>query len=166
MILSIQKKKNIVSKINKMAHISLSTIIANIKKINVNRITQLRKNSRINNIKIYVVKNTLLKISLKKTPLECLNNYLHGVILIAFSIHNEDNAIKLFTNFQENNKYFKIIAAVLHGKILSLSEIDRIAHLPSYNDAVAQLIRIIKISTIGKLFFVLLKIKEKKCTIK
>ncbi|CAL4041975.1 50S ribosomal protein L10 [Buchnera aphidicola (Phyllaphis fagi)] len=166
MILNIQKKKNIIAKINKIAHIALSVIIADTRTVNVNKITQLRKHGRINNVKIHVVKNTLLKISFQNTSLECLNNHLFGPSLIAFSINDSESAIKLFHNFHKNNKNFKIITAALHGKILSPLEINQIANLPSYQEAIIHLIITIKTATIGKLLFVLLAIKQKKCTIK
>ncbi|CAL4317912.1 50S ribosomal protein L10 [Buchnera aphidicola] len=161
MALNLQQKKNIVTKINKIAKSSKSAIIAKIKKISVNKINKLRKNSRKKNVLIYIIKNTLLKISLQDTHLQCLNNKIAGSIIIGFSKEHPGSAAKLFNSFSKKNKNFKIISATLNGKILSQSEIIQLSNLPTYEEAIIRLIITIKNATIGKLITVLQLIKKK-----
>lgn len=160
MALKIKKKKEIINKINKIAKTALSAVIATSKNISVNKITELRKISRIENVFICVIKNTLLKISLKKTHLECLNKIISGPIIIGFSLKNPESTAKIFKNFSKENKKFKIITAALNKKLLSKDEIEKLATLPSLKEALTHLIITIKNATIGKLFSILLAIKE------
>lgn len=166
MALNLKKKKEIVFKINKIANSALSAVLADAQGINVNEITKLRKKSRENHVTINIVKNTLLKISINNTNLECLKKKIVGSTLLACSIKHPGSAIKLFKNFSKTNKHFKIKAATLNGKILSELEIEKLANLPTYEEAIIKFIITIKTATIGKLFFVLLLIKQKKENIK
>lgn len=160
MALKIKKKKEIINKINKIAKTALSAVIATSKNISVNKITELRKISRIENVFMCVIKNTLLKISLKKTHLECLNKIISGPIIIGFSLKNPESTAKIFNNFSKENKQFKIITAALNKKLLSKNEIEKLATLPNLKEALTHLIITIKNATIGKLFSILLAIKE------
>ncbi|CAL4317963.1 50S ribosomal protein L10 [Buchnera aphidicola] len=166
MALNLQQKKNIVCKINKIANSSLSAIIAENNNICVNDITQLRKNSRSENVEIHVVKNTLLKLSFQNTHLSCLNDQLKGPALIGFSMKNPGNAEKIFKNFKNNNKKIKIITAAYQGRILSKQEINYFANLPSLKEAIMSFMYTMKHAAIGKFLLLLLNIKKKKETLK
>ncbi|WP_343182559.1 50S ribosomal protein L10 [Buchnera aphidicola] len=161
MALNLQQKKHIVSKINKIASVSLSAVLAKKKKITTNEITKLRKHSRIEEIEIHVVKNTLLKKSLKTTQFECLNKKISGPIIIGFSLHHPGSVAKLFTQFQKKNSNFKILTAAYNKKILTNTEIENLSKLPNLKEAIQKIITIIKFTTVGKLFSILLEIKKK-----
>ncbi|CAL4317992.1 50S ribosomal protein L10 [Buchnera aphidicola] len=162
MTLNLDQKKKIVFKMHEMANKTLSAVLADSTGVNVNKINILRKKSRKNNVKINIIKNTLLKMSINKTPLECLKKKIAGSILIGYSLKEPENAVKLFHNFSKKNKNFKIKAATLYGKILSSLEIEKLANLPSYKEAIIRFIHTIKTATIGKLKFILLQIKQMK----
>lgn len=162
MALNLHDKKKIVIKINKIAKKALSAIIAVPNNISANKINILRKISRQDNVCLYVIKNTLLKISLKSTQLECLNQNISGPTIIGFALDHPGSAAKIFYQFSQQNKDFKIVTAAIHNKILSQPEIHALAHLPTLKEAITQFIITIKTATIGQLFSILLAIKEQK----
>ncbi|CAL4041932.1 50S ribosomal protein L10 [Buchnera aphidicola (Takecallis arundicolens)] len=162
MALNLETKKSIVMKINTIAKKALSAVIATIKNIPAKKITTLRKTGRTENVFLYVVKHTLLKIALKKTKLKCLNTKIHGSTLIGFSLENPGSVAKIFKKFSQENQSFKIVTAAMHDKILSQTEIHTLANLPSFTEAITHFIITIKTATIGQLFSTLLEIKKKK----
>ncbi|CAL4317858.1 50S ribosomal protein L10 [Buchnera aphidicola] len=160
MSVSTLKKKKIIEKINKISKNALSAVVANSKKINVNKINLLRKQARKNGIKITVIKNTLLKKGLENTSFQCLQKTLKEFTLIAFSIEHPGSAAKLLYLFSKENKNFKIKGAAFEGKFISPEKIEKLALIPTYPEAIQKLLITIKESAIGKLIRILISIKN------
>ncbi|CAL4318077.1 50S ribosomal protein L10 [Buchnera aphidicola] len=162
MALNLQKKKIIVSKIHDISNIALSAITANYQGIKVNTINQLRKNGREVGVKMSIVQNTLLSLGVHDTSFECLKKKIKGSTFIAYSMQHPGSGARLFKEFSEQNQNFKITGGVFEGKTLSLLEINKLAELPTYKEAIIKMILILKISSIGKLIYTLFAIKNKK----
>ena len=71
---------------------------------------------------------------------------------------------RLFKEFSKNNTQFKIKGAAFEGKLLSTLEINQLADMPTYREAIIKLLLILKISSAGKLIYILSAIKKKKET--
>lgn len=162
MPLSLQNKKEIVAKINKIANMALSVIIADSRGITTNHITELRKLSRHIGVKISVVRNTLLNLAIQGTSFECLKNTLKGPSLIAYSFEHAGSAARLFRNFAKKNKNFKITSGVFEKQILSKLQVNQLADMPTYNEAIIIFISLIKELAAGKLIRTLSVISNKK----
>ncbi|VAX76223.1 50S ribosomal protein L10 [Buchnera aphidicola] len=162
MALNHTQKKNIIKKINKIAKKSLSVIMADPSRLTVNTINTLRKKALHSHVKIFVIKNTLLKKSLQKTNFSKLNTTLNGPSLIAFSIKHPGSASRLFIKFQKKNTQFKIKNAVYEKKILDLKSILTLSKLPTYKEAITQLTITLKEISLGKLLRTLHQITKKK----
>ncbi|VFP83490.1 50S ribosomal protein L10 [Buchnera aphidicola] len=150
MALHRNKKKDIIKKINDIAQKSLSIITADPSGITVNNINQLRKKSIQSYVKIYVIKNTLLKKSLINTNFYKLTDILTGPTLIAFSLKHPGSASRLFIKFNKKNKKFKIKTAIYENKILKENEIIDLALLPTHIEAVIKFILLLKEISLGK----------------
>lgn len=164
MALNFDKKKTIVSKINQISNSALSAVIANSQGISVNQINQLRKSGRKLGVKMSIVRNTLLSLGIKNTTFECLKEIIKGSTFIAYSTHHPGSGVRLFKKFEKKNKQFKITGAVFEGKLLSNLEINQLADMPTYEEAIAKLLLTLKISAAGKLIYTLSAIKQKKET--
>ncbi|VFP77595.1 50S ribosomal protein L10 [Buchnera aphidicola] len=161
MALHRNKKREIIKKINNIAKKSLSIITANPSKIEVNKINKLRKKSILLNVKIYVVKNTLLQKSLIKTNFSKLRNTLNGPTLIAFSLQHPGSASRLFIKFNKKNPHFKIKNAIYENKILNLKEINDLALLPTHAEAITKFVLLLKEISLGKFLRLLHQITRK-----
>ncbi|VFP84793.1 50S ribosomal protein L10 [Buchnera aphidicola (Cinara splendens)] len=150
MALNRNKKREIIKKINNIAKKSLSIITANPSKIEVNKINKLRKKSILLNVKIYVVKNTLLQKSLIKTNFSKLISALNGPTLVAFSLQHPGSASRLFIKFNKKNPHFKIKNAICENKILNLKEINDLALLPTHTEAITKFVLLLKEISLGK----------------
>ncbi|WP_343128637.1 50S ribosomal protein L10 [Buchnera aphidicola (Kurisakia onigurumii)] len=162
MILKKQDKEKIISKINLIANSALSLTTVIIKGASVNTINNLRKEARENKVNIHVVRNTLLKRSLSKTSFECIKKKITGPILTAFSLDHPGSAVRILKKFEKNNNGIKINNAVFEGKILSMIEIDNLAVMPTYKEAISRFIFLIQEASIGKLLRVLSLLKNTK----
>ncbi|XBC38761.1 MAG: 50S ribosomal protein L10 [Buchnera aphidicola (Melaphis rhois)] len=165
MILNFQQKQEIVSNINNITKQSLSIVIANSKHVKVNDITELRCLARKIGVKLGVFKNTLIKLGIKGTQFECLKKLLTGPVLMGCSIDHPRSAARLFRQFSVNNVNFKIIGAVFKKKILLACDINTLADMPTYNEAISRFIITIKEASMGKLmrsFFSIKKMKDDK----
>ncbi|WP_416224302.1 50S ribosomal protein L10 [Buchnera aphidicola] len=164
-MLDFKKKKELVTQINLIAKTALSIVVANPQGIKSNDITQLRKLARKSNVKLGVYRNTLLNLGIKNTPFECLKNILIGPTLIAYSSEHPGSAAKLLKNFsmsQSSNPNFKILGAVFEGKAISGSNINSLADIPTFNEALRRFIIIAKEISAGKLLRILVSIKNIK----
>jgi len=162
MALNLHEKKIIVSKINQISSTALSAVIADSQGISVNKINQLRKCGRESGVKMSIVQNTLLKLAVKHTPFECLKKKIKGSTFIAYSMQHPGSGARLFKNFSIKNTQFKITGAAFEGKLLSQFEINQLADMPTYKEAIIKLLLVLKISSVGKLLYTLSAIKNKK----
>ncbi|WP_343126566.1 50S ribosomal protein L10 [Buchnera aphidicola] len=162
MALTIIQKKKIIKTYHTLAKKAFSLIIADISKITVNEINYLRQKNRLKNVIISVVKNTLLKKSLISTPFSILNKILKGTTLLAFSMKHPGSASRIFLNYAKKNKNFKIKTAIFEGKILSNSEIKKLSLIPTYSEALQQLLFLFQEISIRKLLRILFNITQKK----
>ncbi|QCI23613.1 50S ribosomal protein L10 [Buchnera aphidicola (Macrosiphoniella sanborni)] len=164
MALNLDQKKIIVSKINKISNTALSVIIADSQNISVNKINQLRKSGRKIGVKMSIVQNTLLSLAIKNTNFECLQEKIKGSTFIGYSMTHPGSCARLFKEFSKKNKQFKITGAVFEGKLLSDLEINQLAEMPTYKEAIIKLLLTMKILIAGKLIYTLSAIKQKKET--
>ncbi|XRX42589.1 MAG: 50S ribosomal protein L10 [Buchnera aphidicola (Eriosoma harunire)] len=162
MALNLQEKKTIVDKIHKLNNISLSAIIADARGIKSNHITELRKNSKKIGVEIKLVPNNLLRLSIQNTHFECLKQSLSGPLLIGYSLKHPGSAARLFQNFSKEHQQFKITSAVFEKKLLLDIQINQLAEMPTYKEAITRLLFIIKDVSIGKIIRVLLASSQKK----
>lgn len=164
MALSLDKKKIIVSKINTLSNTALSAIIADSQNICVNKINQLRKSGREIGVKMSMIQNTLLSLAIQNTNFECLKKKIKGSTFIGYSMIHPGSCARLFKEFSKNNKQFKITGAAFEGKLLSELEINQLADMPTYKEAIIKLLLTMKMLISGKLIYILSAIKQKKET--
>ncbi|QJC28274.1 50S ribosomal protein L10 [Enterobacteriaceae endosymbiont of Plateumaris braccata] len=162
MPLNITEKKMIVAKLSKINQKALSVVIADACGINVNSITELRKNSRENHVFIGVVRNKLLKLIIKNSIFECLKDQLNGPILVGYSLKHPGTAARLFKEFAKKNTNFKIKIASFNGKLIDAKNIDKLATLPTFKEALSFMLTTIKEAAIGKFIKTLIIIKNTK----
>ncbi|XZR53147.1 MAG: 50S ribosomal protein L10 [Enterobacteriaceae bacterium] len=159
--MNLNKKKKIIIKIKKIIEKTLSIVILNSNYINSNIINNFRKKGRKIGVKILLIRNTLLKIALKKTNFEFLQNNISGNNIVCFSVENPSFAARLCKKFEKENENFKIKFAAFDGEKIEKENIDKLAMLPTLNEALIKLIYILKEICIGKFIRILKNFKKK-----
>lgn len=142
MAIRLEDKKQIVSEVNEAATGALSAVLADYRGVTVTQLTELRKIARENKVYLRVVRNTLLKKAVEKTDFACLQEVLVGPTILAFSQEDPGAAARVLKDFAKGNDKFQIKALSIGGKLLGADQIDALASLPTYDQAISILMSV------------------------
>jgi large subunit ribosomal protein L10 len=162
MALGLDDKKAIVAEVNEAAKAALSAVVADSRGVTVGAMTGLRKLARENNVYIRVVRNTLMKRAVEGTDFQCLNEVFTGPTLIAFSNEHPGAAARLLKDFAAQEESFTVKALAFEGEFINAENIDKLATLPTYDEAIAQLMMTMKEASAGKLVRTLAALRDQK----
>nr|MBP6341262.1 50S ribosomal protein L10 [Moraxella sp.] len=129
--------------------------------VTVGKMTQLRKEARAAGVDMRIVRNTLLRRALEDTNYTVLNDVFVGPTLIAFSTEHPGAAARLFKEFAKTNDKFEIKGAAFEGEFIAAKDIDRLASLPTYDEAIARLMGTMKEAAAGKFVRTLAALRDK-----
>lgn len=139
MALNFEAKKLIVEEVTKVAASSSAVIGAQYSGLNVSDMMALRQLARDAGVHLQVVKNTLARHALKDSNFACVCNNLNGQMVLAFSQHEYSSAAKVIRDFSKKNDKLVVRLVAIKGRLLNISEIDRLADLPSKQEALSML---------------------------
>lgn len=159
MALGLNEKKAIVAEVQEAASGALSAVIADARGVTVDAMTALRKEARENGIWVKVVRNTLAKRAIEGTEYECLSDSLAGPSLIAFSKEHPGAAARIFRDFAKENEEFELKVAAFEGSVV---DVNMLASLPTYDEAIAKLMSVMKEAAAGKLVRTIAAIRDQK----
>ena len=162
MALNLQDKQAIVAEVSEVAKGALSAVVADSRGVTVDKMTGLRKACREAGVTVRVVRNTLLRRAVEGTSSECLKDVFVGPTLIAFSHEHPGAAARLFKEFAKANAKFEVKAAAFEGELIAAKDIDRLATLPTYEEAIARLMATMKEASAGKLVRTLAALRDQK----
>ncbi|MGM0449356.1 MAG: 50S ribosomal protein L10 [Pseudomonadota bacterium] len=139
MAIQLEGKKAIVAEVNEAASGALSVVLADYRGVDSGDMTALRAKAREQNVYLRVVRNTLAKRAVQGTEFECVSEVLVGPTLFAFSMEDPGAAARLLKDFSKENDNFEIKALAVGGELLGGEQIDRLAKLPTRDEALSQL---------------------------
>ena len=162
MALGFEDKKAIVAEVTEAAKGALSAVAADSRGVTVAKMTALRKSAREAGVYMRVVRNTLLTRAVEGSDFECMKDVFVGPTLIAFSNEHPGAAARLFKEFAKENDKFSIKGGAFQGEFIPAAQIDRLATLPTYEEALAQLMATMKEAAAGKLVRTIAALRDKK----
>ncbi|QSX30269.1 MULTISPECIES: 50S ribosomal protein L10 [Shewanella] len=162
MALRLEDKKAIVAEVNEAAKGALSAVVADSRGVTVGAMTTLRKNARAAGVYVRVVRNTLARRAVEGTAFECLGEVFTGPTLIAFSNEHPGAAARLLKDFAKEQAKFEVKGAAFEGNFIPAADIDRLAKLPTYEEALAQLMMTMKEASAGKFVRTLAALRDQK----
>ena len=139
MAIQLEGKKAIVAEVNEAASGALSVVLADYRGVDSGDMTALRAKAREQNVYLRVVRNTLAKRAVQGTEFECVSEVLVGPTLFAFSMEDPGAGARLLKDFSKENDNFEIKALAVGGELLGGEQIDRLAKLPTRDEALSQL---------------------------
>lgn len=142
MSLTLEAKKAIVNEVAEVAASAPSAIAAEYIGISVAELTKLRRAAREAGVYLRVVRNTLARRALENTKFDCMREGLVGPLLLAFSTEEPGAAAKVIRNFAKEHDKLVIKLVALDGKLLKPSDLEALANLPSYDQAVSMLMSV------------------------
>ena len=159
MALNLDGKKAIVAQVQDAAKGALSAVVADSRGVTVADITGLRKEAREAGVWMKVVRNTLAKRAIDGSDFECISESLVGPSLIAFSSEHPGAAARIFSDFAKKNDKFELKCAAFEGNVV---DVEMLAKLPTYDEALARLMMTMKEAAAGKLCRTIAAIREQK----
>lgn len=136
----LEEKQAIVARMTEEIKNAAAGVFVDYKGITVADDTKLRKELREAGVKYNVVKNTLTLRACKDAGLEGVEELLNGTTALATSAEDPVAAAKILSKFAETAPNFSIKAGFVDGKMLSVSEVDALAKLPSKEVLIAKVL--------------------------
>ena len=137
---SIKKEKhNVVETISKKLSNFNSLVVFSYHGLTVSAIQKLRKELTNSDIELKVYKNRLFKIAAAKAGFPKLSDYLLGPNAFALSSSEDSSPAKIIAKFAKEYKSLKMITGIYENKVVDSAELDVIATLPSYVEALTML---------------------------
>jgi large subunit ribosomal protein L10 len=105
-------------------------VLTEYKGLTVAEIANLRRILKGVGAEYKVVKNTLISIAAKGTPVEAAGNFLVGPTGLAFGFDDAVAMTKKVLEFSDKNEKFKVKSGIIDGRLCTVDEIKTIAKLP------------------------------------
>ena len=143
MALRLEDKKELVAEVNKVAADSVTAVAAEYRGLSVAEMTELRKTARDADVYLRVVKNTLARRAVAGTDFECMQETLKGPILLAFAKQDPGAAARVIKAFAKEHEALQAVSLSAGGQVLPVSDLDRLADLPTLDQARAMLLGVL-----------------------
>jgi len=143
-VLKLEDKKTIVDEVALVAKQALSLVAAEYSGLTVSQLTGLRKSAREAGVYMRVVRNTLARRALEGTSFACIQDELVGPLVLAFSNEHPGAAARLIKDFAKQNEKLKVKALAFDNQLLPASQLDKLANLPTRDQAIAQLMSVMQ----------------------
>jgi len=144
MALNFEQKQAVVAEVAEVANKALAAVAAEYRGLTVEEMTELRVKAREGGVFVKVAKNTLVRRAVEGTEYECMQEALTGPLLLAFSMDDPGAAARLVKDYSKvHDKLIAKLVAV-GGTLYDASELERLSKLPTYDQAIAMLMGVMK----------------------
>ena len=136
------KKKIYIEEMKNFFKNNASIFVTHYQGLTVKQIDKLKAEMRKHGILFKITKNRITKLALEGSKFKKLENLFSGPTAVALS---QDAIIsaKILTRFAKNNSNLKIIGGIMEDEPLSIQDVEKIATLPTLNEARAKIARIL-----------------------
>jgi large subunit ribosomal protein L10 len=144
MALNIEQKKAVVAEVAEVANKALAAVAAEYRGMTVEEMTELRSKAREGGVYLKVAKNTLVRRAVEGTDYECMADSLTGPLLLAFSMEDPGAAARLVKDYSKTHEKLIVKLVAVGGELYGESELERLSSLPTYDQAIAMLMGVMK----------------------
>lgn len=144
MALSLEQKQAIVADVAEVAAKAFSAIAAEYAGLSSNDLNDLRLQARKGGVYMRVIKNTLARRAFEGTDYACMSEVLTGPLILAFSQEDPGAAARVIKAFAKTHDKLVIRALSISGQLLPATDIDRLAALPTRDQALSMLLSVMQ----------------------
>jgi large subunit ribosomal protein L10 len=144
MALNFEQKKAVVAEVADAANKALAAVAAEYRGLTVEEMTELRAQARQDGVFLKVAKNTLVRRAVEGTDYECMQDSLTGPLLFAFSMDDPGSAARLVKAYSKDHDKLITKLVAVGGELYDASELERLSSLPTYDQAIAMLMSVMK----------------------
>ena len=149
-----EKKKMYIEQMKDFFNKKSSILVTHYQGLTVKQIDELRAEMRKHGIFFKITKNRITKLALAGSKFKKLDSLFTGPTAVAFS-EDAITSAKILTKFAKSNSKLKIIGGIMEDEQLSVKDVEKIATLPTLNEARAKIVGILT-STAQKIMSILL----------
>ena len=143
MALNLSQKQEVVAELADVAAKAHSLIAAEYAGTTVAQMTAMRKQARETGVFLKVVKNTLAARAVEGTDFAVAKDQMVGPLLYAFSLEEPGAAGRLIKDAAKGNDKLKAKVVAIGGEVFPASHVDVLASLPTRDQALAMLARVL-----------------------
>jgi large subunit ribosomal protein L10 len=144
MPLSLNEKKAVVAEVAEVAKSASSVIAAEYRGLNVAEMTEFRRQARAAGVHVRVVPNNLAKRAVESTDFECMREELTGPLVLTFARDDPGSAARVVRDYRRANQKLKVRLVAFGGRLVDPEDIDNLANLPTWDEAIARLMAVLK----------------------
>jgi large subunit ribosomal protein L10 len=142
--LNFEQKKAVVAEVAEVASSAYSAVAAEYRGLTVGEMTELRAKARESGVYLRVIKNTLARRAVEGTEFECMQEGLTGPLVLAFSQEDPGSAARVIKDFSKDHGKLVVKLVSIGGKMLDASELETLAKMPTYDQAISLLMAVMK----------------------
>ena len=137
-----EKKKMYIEQMKDFFNKKSSILVTHYQGLTVKQIDKLRAEMRKHGIFFKITKNRITKLALAGSKFKKLESLFTGPTAVAFS-EDAITSAKILTKFAKSNSKLKIIGGIMQDEQLSVKDVEKIATLPTLNEARAKIVGIL-----------------------
>ena len=144
MPLDLSQKKDLVKEITTVLSNADVVLTADYSGLTSNELNELRKTTREAGVFVKLVKNNMLKMALKESQFASMSENVSGPQIVAVGKEDAGKFAKSIKEFIDKHENLKPRAINYQGQDLDISELKRLASLPTYDEAISKLLSVMQ----------------------
>ncbi len=137
---ALEQKKAVVAELVETLKNAQAGVLFDYRGLTVEEDTQLRNELRAAGVSYQVVKNTLTRFAANEVGLSELDPILNGPTALAVSTDDAVAPARVLSKFAKDHEVVSIKAGFMDGKVLSVSEVEMYASIPSKEVLIAKML--------------------------
>jgi large subunit ribosomal protein L10 len=144
MPLNLTQKQDIVKEMTAVLNDADVVLTADYSRLTANELNELRKSTREAGFFVKLVKNNMLKMALKETQFSSMSENIFGPQIVAVGKEDAGKFAKSIKDFIDKHENLKPKAINYQGQDLDISELKKLASLPTYEEAISKLLSVMQ----------------------
>ena len=144
MPLNLSQKQDLVKEMSMVLEGAEVVLTADYTGLSANELNELRKTTREAGVFIKLVKNNMLKMALKESQFASMSDTISGPQIVAVGKEDAGKFAKSIKEFIDKHENLKPKAINYQGQDLDISELKKLASLPTYEEAISKLLSVMQ----------------------
>ena len=140
-----EQKKSYIADMTNQFENSKAVMVTHYQGLTMPQLDELRTQMREHGIIFKITKNKITKLALEKTKCKELSNLFTGPTAVAFG-EDAIMSARILSKFAKDNENLKVIGGLMDNEILDQAGVEKVANLPTLDEARANIIGILNAS--------------------
>ncbi len=154
-----EQKKSYIADMTNQFENSKAVMVTHYQGLTMPQLDELRAKMREKGIIFKITKNRITKLALEKTKCKELSSLFNGPTAVAFG-EDAIMSARILSKFAKDNENLKLIGGIMDNEVLDQAGVEKVANLPTLDEARANIIGILNASA-SKIVSILLAHSEK-----